>query len=391
MKNITIEVLPIDPSRHALEIVERKGIGHPDTLCDRVAEAFSRNLSRYYLDAAGEILHHNVDKVLLVAGETDVHYGGGTWRSPIRLHIAGRATCTVNRIPAPLIELAEAAVIEAFEQLRYLTAKQVEIQVDVHTTAAELLDLYARKAGEIPLSNDTSIGVGFAPFTPTEALTLAIETQLNSADFKARLPAAGEDIKVMVVRNGDGVEVTVGVAMIAPLLDNSAAYAEAKDIIRTTVRKLTSDAGFSHAEIHINAADVPGKSEYLTLSGTSAEAEDDGEVGRGNRQNGLITPMRPMTLEAYSGKNPVTHVGKLYSVSTQRIAQACCRLQHIRSAECFLVSRIGSPITEPQSVGLRLDSDGSISDSTRSQLKEIVVEEVARLPALWRDTLEAPL
>ncbi len=58
--------------------------------------------------------------------------------------------------------------------------------------------------------------------------------------------------------------------------------------------------------VHVNTADdIKKKSVFLTVTGTSAEMGDDGSVGRGNRCNGLITPNRPMSMEATSGKNPI--------------------------------------------------------------------------------------
>ncbi len=54
---------------------------------------------------------------------------------------------------------------------------------------------------------------------------------------------------------------------------------------------------------------------------TSVEMGDDGATGRGNRGNCLITPMRPMSIEAIAGKNPVNHVGKIYNVIAQQVAE----------------------------------------------------------------------
>ena len=56
------------PESLPFEIVERKGLGHPDTICDALTENLSRALSRVYLERFGAILHHNVDKVLLCGG-----------------------------------------------------------------------------------------------------------------------------------------------------------------------------------------------------------------------------------------------------------------------------------------------------------------------------------
>jgi S-adenosylmethionine synthetase len=129
-----------------------------------------------------------------------------------------------------------------------------------------------------------------------------------------------------------------------------------------------------------NAADDVAKgSLYLTVTGTSAESGDDGEVGRGNRVNGLIAPYRPMNMEAAAGKNPVTHVGKLYNIVAQRIADTLVReLDEVREAYCYLVSRIGSPINEPKLVDLRLCMrEGIAVDAVKLQVEEIVQAQLS--------------
>jgi S-adenosylmethionine synthetase len=178
--------------------------------------------------------------------------------------------------------------------------------------------------------------------------------------------------------------------MVSRFVSDAAAYRDAVEAVRALSQEVARESGFSEVEVAVNAADLLGRSEYLTLSGTSAEASDDGQVGRGNRLSGLITPMRPMTLEAFAGKNARTHVGKLYSLCAMRAAEACAKLPGVRAAECFLVSRIGSPITEPQSVGLRLDAaEGVRRVPLDSAAREAVQLEVDRLPFLWRELIGA--
>ena len=79
------------PDEGKVEIVERKGLGHPDTICDALAEQFSVRLCRYYLDRFGVVLHHNVDKALLVGGSASPVFGGGKVHTPIEIYLAGRA------------------------------------------------------------------------------------------------------------------------------------------------------------------------------------------------------------------------------------------------------------------------------------------------------------
>jgi len=79
---------------------------------------------------------------------------------------------------------------------------------------------------------------------------------------------------------------------------------------------------------------------YLTATGTSAEQGDDGQVGRGNRVNGLITPYRPMTLEAAAGKNPVSHVGKTYNIAARQICDKIVDDLNVENVDCYLVSKM---------------------------------------------------
>src|SRR5512133_1598860 len=89
-----------------VEIVERKGIGHPDTICDALAETLSRNLCRAYQHRFGRVLHHNVDKALLSGGQAAPAFGGGSVTAPIRIFLAGRAITTVGNEVIPVDEIA---------------------------------------------------------------------------------------------------------------------------------------------------------------------------------------------------------------------------------------------------------------------------------------------
>ena len=96
----------------------------------------------------------------------------------------------------------------------------------------------------------------------------------------------------------------------------------------------------------VNTGDIIDKDiMFLTITGTSAEAGDDGQVGRGNRANGLITPGRVQTLEAAAGKNSMNHVGKLYSLVANRAARKVIEAAKGDIVECQIriVSQIGHP------------------------------------------------
>jgi S-adenosylmethionine synthetase len=382
--HLNTELAPLDPTRRTLEVVERKGVGHPDTLCDAAAEAFSVGLSRHYHAQTGSVLHHNVDKALLLGGRTRVGFGGGEWLDPIVLTLAGRAATRIGEARVPLEEIALAASRQAFRAVRNLEPARVETRVAVRPGEAELREITERGAEE-PRANDTSIGVGFAPYSPLERLALDVDARIQDRARTTPDCAFGEDVKVMAVREGEALRLTVACALLAPSLGDAAAYHRAVEELRDTALSAAREAGFSGVEVDVNAADAPSGSYYLTLSGTSAECGDDGQVGRGNRTSGLITPMRPMTLEAYAGKNPRSHVGKLLSVAAQAVAEGLAALEGVRAAECVLVSQIGGRLSEPRGAGVRIDADGISVEELRGSIERIVEAELSRVPELWRE------
>ncbi|MEM0484566.1 MAG: methionine adenosyltransferase, partial [Pyrobaculum sp.] len=306
-------------AKRLVEIVERKGQGHPDYIADGVAEWVSKYLSKYYLERFGVILHHNVDKTLVVGGQASPRFGGGEILQPIYILVSGRATYEVRtkegvvKIPlGPIVMQAARDWIK--NHFRYLDPDvHVVIDYRIGQGSADLVGIYDLGVRGIPLANDTSVGVGYAPLTPLEELVYKTERLLNSRDFKAKYPEVGEDVKVMGVRVGKEVKLTIATAMISRLVKDKSHYLSVKDDVKKAVEDLASKIAPEYSvEVTINAADKPEHGIfYLTVTGTSAEHGDDGMTGRGNRANGLITPMRSMSLEAAAGKNPVSHVGKI--------------------------------------------------------------------------------
>ena len=371
------------PDEGATEVVERKGLGHPDTICDALAEASSLALSRLYLERFDMILHHNVDKVLLIGGRSAPAFGGGEVLEPIELILAGRATREVRGAAVPVEEAVTAAATSWLrERLPALDVERhVRIAVRVRAGSADLVELYERQRRTgIRLANDTSCGAGFAPLSETEQLTLAVEQELTSAAVRAQHPAIGADVKVMAVRTARGTALTVSCALVGAHLRDVAAYLEARAQVARIAQAAARRCTARPVDVIVNAADDPASgSLFLTVTGTSAEAGDDGEAGRGNRANGLITPFRPMTMESLAGKNPVTHVGKLYNLAAALIAaDVASSVPGVRAAECYLVSRIGHPVDDPRLVDVRLREDGTQTPAdVRRAVEEIVRAHLA--------------
>jgi S-adenosylmethionine synthetase len=360
MRNIIVEKLIQKPiEEQEIEIVERKGIGHPDSISDGIAESVSRGLCNAYLEKFGGVLHHNTDQVEVTAGESFPEFGGGDIITPMDILLTGRG---VPEYEGKKIGIDRIAIGAAKE---YLKESLINLDVETCTVveckighgSGDLVDVFGRKG--MPSSNDTSFGVGFAPFSETESMVMAIEELLNSKDFKKKYPQVGEDIKVMGLRDQDEITLTVAVAMISKHIDSVETYmdtkAELNDIITNLAMKYTN----RKVTTHINTGDNPeSKTEagyYLTVTGTSAEMGDDGSVGRGNRANGLITPNRPMSMEATSGKNPINHVGKIYNLLSNEMSNDIIKeVEGVKQVHMMILSQIGSPIDQPRAASAQL-------------------------------------
>ncbi|MEM3841137.1 MAG: methionine adenosyltransferase [Candidatus Micrarchaeaceae archaeon] len=393
MRNIRVAKLGYGPLKEqGVEYVERKGKGHPDTLIDGIAERFSVELSKRYIDEFGGVLHHNVDKALIVGGESDVHFGNCRITKPIEIILSGRASRGSNANSIPVEDIAiEAAKSYLRENTRFLDIENEVIYTPkVLQGSKDLSALYERSA-DIPLANDTSFGVGFAPLSDTEKVVLEIEKNLNSPEFKRSYPAVGEDIKVMGVRDGNKISVTIAAAMVGNLLSSKEDYAAAKDKVSEAAMSVARRITKMDTEIFVNTGDGDQNSGfYITKSGLSCENGDDGEVGRGNRVNGLITPFRHMTLEAAAGKNPVNHVGKIYSIAANEIANDIVSI-YPQVIECnvYILSQIGTKISEPKHLNIEVALDTGVSlDTLRNKIYDIADSSMENLGYLTREILD---
>lgn len=387
MRNIVVEkgsYLPV--GEREVELVERKGIGHPDSLIDGIMEEISRGLSKEYIERFGKILHHNVDKGQICGGATKVEFGGGVFTKPIFILLSGRATAEAEGVKIPIHHIANNMAHEYLERTvpDLDVCNDVQMESRISAGSSDLVELFLR-GPKIPYANDTSFGTGFAPFSDLENLVFRTEKFLNSKEYKAKHPEVGTDIKVMGLREKGRIRLTIACAFISRHISGLEAYSDKKSRLREDVGKLVRSLTDKEVEIQVNTADdEKSGSVYITLTGTSAEMGDDGSVGRGNRVNGIITPMRSMTLEAAAGKNPVNHVGKIYSVLATEMAESIASENpHIRDITITLLSQIGRPIDQPKVASVSIITDGS--DFSHLQ-KEVAGEIDSRLERITEVT-----
>jgi S-adenosylmethionine synthetase len=345
-----------------IEFVERKGTGHPDTICDRLAEELACQLARDYLQYTGAVRHFNVDKAILAAGAVDIGFGGGIHVKPSKLVLVGKAAFGFDWEPDTdeladqyhkrLLELLPDASPEAFEVEVWLNRSSVDLAAVVHAETVA------------PLANDTSFAAVSLPRSILESIVHEIETHLNGESYRKRVPV-GRDIKVMGARIGDDITVTVACPVLARSVADRDQYDAVMDIVREDAVSIASAIAGRAVTVRVNQADQE-ESVYLTLTGTSAEAGDDGQVGRGNRFGGLITPYRPMSLEAAAGKNPASHVGKTYHAIGSDISDRLISETSIEEVTIRLLSSIGHLVTEPQAV--HVEVSGSADDDAVTEI-----------------------
>jgi S-adenosylmethionine synthetase len=377
-----------------VEIVERKGIGHPDSICDGIAENVSRALAQEYLDRFGTVLHYNTDETQLVAGTAAPAFGGGEVLDPIYLLVVGRATKTYEgqRFPAESIALEAARdyLDETFPDLD--VGSEVIVDVKLGEGSGDLQEVFGEE-GTVPMANDTSYGVGHAPLTETEQIVRNTEQSLNGQYGEAN-PAVGQDVKVMGKREGDHIDVTVAVAVIDHYVDDMVEYRDVIEGVRDHVEDLAGEYTDRDVTVHVNTADDYDEGAiYLTTTGTSAEQGDDGSVGRGNRANGLITPNRPMSMEATSGKNPVNHIGKIYNLLSTEIAQSVAeQVEGITEVQVRLLSQIGQPIDRPHVADAQLVTEDGVSVSdVEHEVEAAIDDELANITDVTKNVIEGEL
>jgi S-adenosylmethionine synthetase len=384
MRNIIVEDLKQTPlEKQRVEIVERKGLGHPDYICDAVMDNISLGLSREYLEKAGSILHHNVDKALLVAGEAEPRFGGGIVKQPMLFVFGDRATSEFNGTKINVGEIAINVAKEWFRKnMRFVNPeKHVKYQVELKPGSAGLVDIFKRK-GKVLGANDTSAAVGYAPMTRTEKIVLNTEQFLNSKEFKQRFPESGEDIKVMGSRINNNLNLIISMAFVDRFVFSEEDYFEKKaKILEEINRFVSASTDFESVGVELNTLDVRGRGLggiYLTVLGTSADSGDSGQVGRGNRVNGLISLNRPFCSEAAAGKNPVSHVGKIYNVLTYKIAQHVYEdVPEVEEVYIWLLSKIGSPIDQPAVAAAQVIMKGNNSlEKARREISEVLDYEL---------------
>lgn len=374
------------------EIVERKGIGHPDSVCDIIAESFSNSYSKYCEENFGEVLNHWFDKVLISGGEAKIKPGYSKIVKKPRVYLFGKITKTEKD---DFVEkLFRETVNSVFCNIFKIKAEMLpDIFVDVNSGIGtdHNLDFYKynlkSKTDKELESNDTVFCNGYYPYSKLENYVISIENYINSEDFKSTYPETGWDVKVLAKRIDDNVEITICVPFIAEKILDWKFYEKLKIEIKNDLTKFSKIFGWNECNIHLNTKDFKNHG-YLTVYGSALDKGDFGVVGRGNRYSGFISLNRGETQEAYHGKNPIIHSGKLFTVVSHRISRKIYDLTGVGNKSCISIDN-GSALLDPETVGIVFNNNYIPEESIKNSIESIIDTELKNIKLISQEIIKS--
>ncbi len=341
-----------------VEVIERKGFGHPDSIADAISAQVQMWIAAESRSSDG-IPYAYVDKTLVICGVAEPHWGGGSILIPCR--------AIVPIVVSEKTDLSGCdAVVRGVIQERVPLYPVSDIPVDIvrrPPSAHSLRTFSSEPCG----SEDSCVSVAYAPQSPLESAVRELEGDLTS--LRQSHPAIGTDAKWLVFGTKRSVRIVAAVALIGQRLSSVRQYRHLKDCIRQRIAEAIQPLA-ENVEVAVNPDDrYRISSVYLTVTGSSVEGGDCGVTGRGNRWNGLICAMRPISIEAACGKPSVNHPSVFGSRAAEIIAEALARQSGIRRAEVAVISRVGDDVRQPTGVMARLVADRAVSGS---KLKGVV-------------------
>ena len=397
-RNILIDKRLCNPEKNFAEIVGRRGRGHPDNICDMIAERLSEYYCKYCeQDLKIKVPQHNFDKVQISGGEvkwekTFLKYPNeppvGIQLKPMTIQIAGRAVNKIDKFEIDLKEIVKKAVNdvfnETFQRINPNDDEQIDRIINVNEGSESLRKLYQlRRAG------DTNIGISHWPLTSFEKFVLNSEIEIEEKLID-NLNFIGEDIKILAIRNCNNIKVILTIAMIANEFNNLNDYIEKKNYLKHKTFEVIGNNLWKDdliLDIEINPSDdlkVSSKAygnAFLTISGTSAENGDDGATGRGNPIEGVISSYQMTTgSNAIYGKNPFNHPSKLYNILSFIISKNIVDfISEIKSCSIVLVSKIGVTLNSPQFINVSIEVENKISKRIENQINSIILKHLKNI------------
>ncbi len=377
----------LTPSEKKLfEVVERKGIGHPDTLADGIAEAISIEYSNYCLEHFGIVLHQMLDKILLIGGVGKFGFGVGEIIKPWRIVLNGRLSDSFGAESIPINDIQIKAAKKYLKQVMPRLDLDKGIEFITFTTSYSKNPRWFKPEtiddvpdAKHPYANDTSTCSGYWPLSITERLSLLLEKYFYNQDDSPKYKYIGQDIKVMSVRKKDSIEVTMCIPFFSIdtpdletyLIRKSKLYQELKDLAEEYVKDQCKIQLFLNTQDNAAIESKKSIGLYFVTSGSALDSGEEGAVGRGNRSRGVISSIRPVNMEAIWGKNPVYYVGKVYSYLADKIAKEIAETLECE-ANVYISSRNSDDLLKPYNIFVETSKKRS-----KKQINDIIEHNIS--------------
>ena len=391
----------LNPDQTDFEVVERKFRGHPDSIADMVAQSFTQKYIHHAWKTFPELSNQyfpnfSADKVVLSGASGKFAGGKYVMTKPIDALLIGKITQRIGDVTIDVDKIFEASLEEILS--RCLGHDNYKNHLVRKTYSASLAGTDHDKGFYDPFSvdnlldilktethaNDTVFVVAYSPLSVSEKLTIYLDNLTASDVFRNKYPEIGSDIKVMIRRRASNFEITMCLPVFPEKVSDSLVYEQiiksAKDFLLEKIEEfILSNAKFfgsSVVKLHINTKDTADK-KYYAIWGTSLSKGDIGAVGRGNRQQGFISGLRPSTNEAMSGKNPNHFAGIIYQLVAEQISQQIYVETGSRNA-VFITANNGDALASPNSIDIVLEQSerdievvNNISEKTLNSIPEL--------------------
>lgn len=386
----------------SFEAVERKGIGHPDSMADMIADEFSKVYIKTSLEKWGGVLNHWVDKTTLIGASTIAHIGRFFVKQPIQGLLIGKISDGLPEAKLDLYELFHEASSHVLGGALNAEIPRDNICLKVVNSVGNQPDharnFYAPSTADVlqtrdvheQTANDTVICSAYAMKNNLGDLVRRLENKITSPTngLIVLYPQVGTDVKILAFREGNEIGLTLCVPIHPERIRTRSDY---NDILWELKRQIFTEASAlarrqrcKVVSLKLNTKDNEN-SAYIAPFGTALGKGDCGVVGRGNRINGIINNLRPATTEAPSGKNPLHHVGKIYTMVCQLYVNTLVHRFDVDYASLCLITCNGADLRRPMRAYLQV-SGGQVSDQ---ELSEALNEYLENCPSLWMRFIES--
>jgi S-adenosylmethionine synthetase len=386
-----------DPENSEIEVVERKGIGHPDSLAELVADAFIRCYAKFALSTFGVVPNVSVDKTTLIGALATLRPGSHVIERGARALLVGKITRRVGSVEIPVEDLFQECVQDVLVQaglgplFEHMSFEVINNDRFTDDHAREMYrpssieDIRPVDAALWEVADTACVSLE-GPLTSVERLVIELEQELTGVAFREANPQFGTDVKVLAARHGRTVDVTLCAPVKAIEISDRKQYRAALERADFAARMIGARYADSFSvSIRVNTKDITGGA-YLTAFGSSLDKGDQGSTGRGNGPLGVNSIERRKSAEAVAGKNPFHHPAKIYTnLASAAIAEITA---HDRvPVRVAVTCRNGDPVISPANVFVQLGGLG-LSNPQRQNVYDIVATRGESLLADLRNVSE---